>query len=101
MQHACKLRAEQAVEVVKNHKDGTGLRAGGSKPKDRIQQWIRIREWTHEGIPMEGNKRGESHERRPDVLRPGQCDPARTTPSSDGAGHATMSLSKGSFIAPL
>jgi len=101
MQQARKLRAEQAVEVVKNHKDGTRLRAGSSRSKDRVQQWIRIREWTHEGTPMEGNNEANPTRGGRTCSGQGNFDPARTTPSSDGARRATMSLSKGSFIAPL
>jgi hypothetical protein len=58
MQQARKLRAEQAVEVVRNHEDGTGSRSmAAHRPKEGGNTF---REWTLGSV--DGGARDEARE---------------------------------------
>jgi len=68
MQQARDLRAEETIEVVQNHEDGTGLRSG--MLRDRSMQQC-MREWTP------GRVGGEVGETNP--KGGGRSNPTRTT----------------------
>jgi len=62
MQQARRLRAEQAVEAVRNREDGTGdRRIAPLIPKGGTPEMEPTREWTPEDDRWRG---GESHERK-------------------------------------
>jgi len=61
------LRAEKAVEAVRNREDGTGLSSLAARSR-RAGRRRPVREWTHGGMTTEGRaareRQDESQERR-------------------------------------
>ena len=64
MQQARDLRAEEAVEAVRNREDGTRLERGSSGPKGEGGN-VFVREWTHGAMSMEGNSGANAPGRNP------------------------------------
>jgi hypothetical protein len=78
MQQAREPRAEEAVEVVRNHEDGT--RSGRWNLTDRSTTGIVVWEWTLEVMSMEGNV----------VQRPARAGPWTRNPTREGQAAPAM-----------